>query len=48
MNINKIVELKLKIKINDNLYQKNVIDYNVYYQVNEKLLKMLKDACYEL
>ena len=42
MNINKLIEIKYKIIINNNLFKKNIIDENTYSRVNTKLLKILK------
>ena len=41
MKLNKITELQMQLIINNNLYQKNIIDENTFVKVNEKLLKMI-------
>ena len=37
-----ITEIQFEILINKNLYQKKIIDEDTYLEVNEKLLKLLK------
>lgn len=37
-----LFELKLKVILNQNLYQKNYIDEEMFYKVNEFLLKKIK------
>lgn len=43
MNINKITDIKIKIIINNNLYNRKVIDEETFSKVNEQLIKMLKN-----
>ena len=42
--INEIIEIRIKILINNNLYKKKVIDEEIYSKVNEKLLKLLNNT----
>ena len=41
MKDNKIFNIKLQILINDNLYEKKLIDEELYSLANDKLLKQL-------
>ena len=42
MENNKILETKIKIIINNDLYKRKIIDEETYSKANEKLLLLLK------
>ena len=42
MKLNKVAEIQFQILINESLYTKSLISEIIYTQVNEKLLKNLK------
>lgn len=43
MKINESFEIQIKIIINNNLYQKKIISEETFNEVNNKLLRLLKD-----
>lgn len=42
MKLDKTMEVKIEIIINNSLYKKNIIDVDTFYIVNDELLKKLK------